>query len=240
LCYERKGLINEALEQYARALALSPHILDSLFFADLKIRNPSAATRVIGRCLDILTAMPRSPIVLALIAKVHAYQGQDEAASLEYTSALQELPYLSYTWANLGSADLALGRSRSARLDFQRALDLDASNRIAANKLASIAFLGGDLDLAKRLYIQTLFTPLLTLHAFQTPRIYFVFPVDWDDLVPSGLLDYVNPPIEPLSLCGPWLDDLARSNGGFPRLRSRLATQQQFCSSKAYIPVHGN
>src|SRR5208282_6098228 len=81
---------------------------------------------------DILNTMPSSPIVLALIAKVHAYQGQDEAASLEYASALQELPYLSYTWANLGSVELALARSGSARLDLQRALDLDASNRIAA------------------------------------------------------------------------------------------------------------
>ncbi|MGA3327437.1 MAG: O-antigen ligase family protein [Terriglobia bacterium] len=240
LCYERRGLINEALEQYAHALALSPHILDSQFFTDLKKRNPSGATTAIVRCLDILNTMPSSPIVLALIAKVHAYQGQDEAASLEYTSALQELPYLSYTWANLGSVELALARSGSARLDLQRALNLDASNRIAANKLASMAFSGGDLELAKRLYIQTLFTPLLTLHAFQTPRIYFVLPADWDDLVPSGLLDYVNPPIEPLNLCGPWLDDLARSNGGFPRLRSRLATQQQFCSSKVNNSAHGN
>lgn len=236
---ERSGLINEALGQYAEALVSSPRIIDSPFFSDLKARNPAGADSVISRCLEILNAMPGSPLVRASIAKVHAYQGQDAEASREYTEALQELPDLSYTWANLGSADLATGKTASARTDFEKALALYSWNRLAANQLASVAFSSGDLQTARRFYIRTLLTPLLSVHANRVARVYHVPWVDADDLIPSGMLEYINPPIQPLKLCGGWLDGLSRSYGGFPLYRERIARQQQFCAAQADVPVRG-
>jgi tetratricopeptide (TPR) repeat protein len=240
LLEERRGLVNEALEQYAQSLASSPRTVDSPFFADLKARNPSGATTVISRCLDIMNSMPSSPLVQASIAKVHAYQGRQQAASEEYTAALQQLPDLSYAWANLGSLDLALGKTPSAQVDFERALALYSWNRFAANKLAALAFSSGDMATARKLYTRTVLTPLLSIHANRTARVYHVPWVDTDDLIPTGLLEYMSPPIEPLKLCGSWWNDVSRSYGGYPMWRSRIASQQQFCAADANIPVSGN
>jgi Tfp pilus assembly protein PilF len=200
LFYERKGLLEDAHEQYAYALASSPRMLDSRFFADLTVRDPAGAAMTIGRCLDILANMPESPLVLASIAKVHAYQGHYEAASQELAVALQGLPDISTAWTTLGLVELAKSHSDSARLDFQRALALDPLNRVAVNQLAVIAKSAGNIPLARGLYFDAQAMPLASKHWERTWRIYHVPPVTTNDLIPSNLLEYVGPQLQPLDM----------------------------------------
>jgi Flp pilus assembly protein TadD len=154
----------------------------------------------IGRCLDILANMPESPLVLASIAKVHAYQGHYEAASQELAVALQGLPDISTAWTTLGLVELAKSHSDSARLDFQRALALDPLNRVAVNQLAVIAKSAGNIPLARGLYFDAQAMPLASKHWERTWRIYHVPPVTTNDLIPSNLLEYVGPQLQPLDM----------------------------------------
>lgn len=232
LFYERLGSDKEAIEQYAHSLVASARIVDSPFFKDLQIRNPRASMVVIDRALEILGDLPQSPIIVASIAKLHAYQGQNELADREYNSVLSKLPNLSYTWANLGLLHLLQGRRQAASIDFQRALFLDEQNTLAMSKLAFIEFEGGDMNAAKVLYARTLLTPQNSIHAERTWRIYHVLPVGNDDIVPAGLLYYISPTIEPLDFCDDgWLIRLSGFGGRSMQARSNIRMQENFCNS---------
>jgi tetratricopeptide (TPR) repeat protein len=232
LFYERRGSIEAALDEYAHSLVAFPRIVDSPFFTDLEARNRSGAPAVVVRSLDILSASPQSPIVLASMAKLHAYQGQYEVARREYISALSELPNLSYVWTNLGLLDLTQGRNRAASINFKRAQFLDKQNMIAVSKLASIKFENGEIETAKRLYARTLVTPLTSVHAERTWRIYHVPTIGADDITPAGLLYYIHPNSQPLSLCGDWLTHLTRLAGLSVQVRSKVQTQERLCNQQ--------
>jgi tetratricopeptide (TPR) repeat protein len=229
LFYERQGTIEDAMEQYARALVASARIVDSPFFKDLQVRNKSGSMTVVNHALELLMASPQSPIVVASIAKLHAYLGQDDLANREYNSVLNQLPNLSYTWTNLGLLALMQNNRSGASLDFQRALFLDGQNTIAANKLASIELADGNLDAAKSLYARTLLTPLASVHAERTWRIYHISAAASDDIVPAGLLYYISPDIQLIPLCGDWLDELSEFAGQSEQIRSRIESQENIC-----------
>jgi tetratricopeptide (TPR) repeat protein len=192
----------------------------------------SASAAVVSRSLSILNASSQSPIVLAVMAKLHAYQGEYELAGREYVGALSDLPNLSYGWSNLGSLDLIEGRTQAATINFQRALFLDGQNTTAATKLASIKIANGETDAAKRLYARTFLTTGSSVHAERTWRIYHVPALAADDITPSGLLDYISARNQPLSLCGDWLTDLARLAGKSPQVLHKIELQERFCRTE--------
>jgi tetratricopeptide (TPR) repeat protein len=101
LFYERRALEAKAIEEYAHAVAVSPRIVNSKFFEDLRVRSPDAAKAIVARACDLLNTFPASPIHLASLARLHAFLGEVALSHDEYVEVLALLPNLSYTWANL-------------------------------------------------------------------------------------------------------------------------------------------
>jgi len=232
LLYERRKSKAEEIEQYAYAIAVSPRILDSQFFADLRARSPDTAKVVVERSCDLVKTFPASPIHLAAMAKLHASLGTEELAHSEYVKALSLLPNLSYAWANLGILDLQRGDRSLAHTEFERALFLDRTNRLASNMLASIDREDGNPDSAQRLYAKTLLLSESSVHAQRSWRLYHVLAPVPDDLVPPGLLSYLSPDIRPLEICDEsWLESLRENGVETPDVSRRISSQEKFCSA---------
>jgi tetratricopeptide (TPR) repeat protein len=232
LLLERRKSETEAIEQYAYAIAVSPRILDSQFFADLRTRNADMAKAIVERSCDLFKTFPASPIHLAAMAKLHAFLGAEELAHSEYEKALNLLPNLSYTWANLGMLDLQRGNRSLAHTEFERALFLDGTNRLATNMLASIDREDGNLDSAQHLYARTLLLPESSIHTQRSWRLYHVLAPVPDDLVPPGLLSYLSPDIRSLEICDEsWLERLREAGVEMPDMSRRISSQEKFCST---------
>jgi Flp pilus assembly protein TadD len=238
LLYERRTSEADAIEQYAYAIAVSPRILDSQFFVDLRTRRPDMAKKIVDRSYDLLKTFPASPIHLAATAKLHMFLGAEGVAHSEYVEALSLLPNLPYTWANLGMLDLQRGNRSLAHSEFERALFLDRTNRLATNMLASIDREDGNPDSARRLYTRTLLLPESSVHAQRSWRLYHVLALVPDDLVPPGLLSYLSPEIRPLEICDEsWLESLRQNGFETPDVRRRISTQEKFCSANGNTSV---
>lgn len=232
LLMERRQQPTVALEQYAHAIATSPRILDSRFFHDLKSRWPNDVVATVNRALDILRTDPTSsPIKLAAIARLDAQQGETSKAVKEYAVVLSQIPGLPYTWDNLGMADLSIGQQQEAYVDFMRAAALDGADSLATNELASIDLDRGDSEGAEVFYNRALRAPAVSVHVEKTWRIYHVPPVAPDDLLPSGLLDYISPEIRHLPICNSQLFWLADEATLPSTARRRLYEQEEYCAS---------
>lgn len=230
--YERMGLKSKAYEQYALAIAARPRIVDSRFFEDLHARDSVFAMAIVARAADVLKDSSTSPVDLASLAKLHAFMGFDAVAHDEYARALDALPNLSYTWANLGVLDLAEGQTDAANREFARALFLDGGNRLAANMLASVDWASGRVDAAEGLYARAILTPETSVHAERSWRLYHVQAPAPDDLVPLGLLPYLSPDIKPVQICnGEWLTRLRNNRIYSPDVIRRIAAQEAFCNA---------
>lgn len=231
LLNERKSLNGAAIDQYAHAIAVSPRILDSQFFADLRQRDPNTANVVIQHANELANGFPKSPIHTAAIAKLHASLGDAQLARSEYMEALGLLPNLSYTWTNLGILDLESGNRSVARAEFQRALFLDATNRIATNMLAASERVEGNPERAEELYLRTLLQPEISIHALRSWRLYHLSSPLPDDLAPPGFLPYVSPRIKALGICTPTLlAKIGEVRIQVPDVRSRVLAQEKLCS----------
>ena len=240
LLYERRKSKYEVIQQYAHAIAVSPRILDSKFFEDLRTRSPDLAKVIVERSNDLIRNSPLTPIHLAGMARLDAFLGAEELAHREYMRALSLLPNLSYASANLGVLDLQRGDRTLAHTEFERARFLDGTNRLATNMLALIDQENGNLNSAKRLYRRTLLVADSSVHSQRSWRLYHVFTPTPDDLVPQGLLSYLLPEIRPLSICDEsWLAELRASKVGTPDVNRRRLSQDRFCSASRRTSMQG-
>ena len=238
LLYERSTSQAKAIEQYAYAIALSPRILDSHFFADLHERSPDMAEVIVKRSCGLVKTFSASPIHLAAMAKLHAFLGAEELAHSEYIKALGLLPNLSYTWANLGILDLQRGNRSLAHTEFERALFLDGTNRLPTNMLAAIDRVDGNPDSAQSFYARTLLLPESSIHAQRSWRLYHVPAPLPDDLAPSGMLSYLSPDIQPLDICDEsWLQSLSESGVVTPDVSRRISSQEQLCRADGHTSM---
>ena len=187
---------------------------------------------IVERSCDLGKTFPASPIHLAAMAKLHAFLGVEELAHSEYVNALNLLPNLSYTWANIGVLEVQRGNRSAAHLEFERALFLDGANRLATNMLAAIDREDGDPDRARSLYTRTLLLPESSVHAQRSWRLYHVPAPVPDDLVPQGMLSYFSPDIKPLEICDEsWLESLRDAGVGMPDVSKRIASQERLCGT---------
>ena len=230
LLYERHGVAEGALEQYAHSIAIFPRLVDSPLFMDLQSRDPTAAAEAVRRSLDILGSLPRSPLVLAPMAKLHTFEGKWDIARREYVSALGDLPNLSFAWSNLGALDIVQGRFHEASTDFQRALFLDARNTVAASGLAGIDLRSGETDEADALYTRAIVIPPISIHAERTWRIYHVEPFSNNDIFPAGFLYYITPLSLPRDLCGERLIEVSNHMGQSQEAERQIETQEMLCA----------
>jgi tetratricopeptide (TPR) repeat protein len=150
LLYERSEQLQAAADEYSTAVAIAPRLLTSPFFVEFARRRPGESSRLIEHSLRLLTALKDSPYKDAEVASILNYEGETSIASIDVQRALDRLPSLSYAWLTLGVLDQKQGKIEKAAGDYERALFVDARNRVALAYLASTDLVLGQEDIALR------------------------------------------------------------------------------------------
>src|SRR5205085_2139559 len=97
-----------------------------------------------------LTAAPEAIGVMNAIGLLLDRMGRFEEAVAAYGEAIAKAPDFAPALANRATALMALARLNAARADYEAAAALDPANLIAANSLAALALMRGDLAEARR------------------------------------------------------------------------------------------
>src|SRR5205085_2000928 len=97
-----------------------------------------------------LTAAPEAIGVMNAIGLLLDRMGRFEEAVAAYGEAIAKAPDFAPALANRATALMALARLNAARADYEAAAALDPANLIAANGLAALALMRGDLAEARR------------------------------------------------------------------------------------------
>jgi tetratricopeptide (TPR) repeat protein len=137
LLLETRGQVERADREYARALALSPQLIDSRFFEDFKQRSPERSRNVL-KAATLSLDQSAGPIVKAKLGRIYAALDDKKRASLLITNALQQLPNLPLAWANLGSLQSEDGDLEGALSSYTKAVALDPSLVMPYLRMADI------------------------------------------------------------------------------------------------------
>ncbi|HEX3942010.1 MAG TPA: hypothetical protein VHX11_11060 [Acidobacteriaceae bacterium] len=227
---ERENRTSSAADFYARAIAISPRILRSEFWAQFKSRNGLLGESIVRHSMQLLLKNPESPIRAARLGVIYAYLGNESAAREQYAHATLSLPDLSYAWSNLGYV-MSSSVGQSARRDYlRRALLLDPSNVDAATQMAQVSFENGDMATAEQFYGRALATPEHSPHVERVSRVYGLPISALDDLMPPGFLSFITPRPDFVKICGSdWNDMLSELTFVNPFLRKRIDEQNEYC-----------
>jgi tetratricopeptide (TPR) repeat protein len=119
LVQEKKLQPDSALQEYAKAVRLSPDLLDSDFFRSLKVRSPGIAIKVIllaQRELENFLMDHHDVKIQAKLAKVYMHNGREQEAYNLLKQITEQLP-------NLNRPHLYLGDIYAIRGDTSRMLE---------------------------------------------------------------------------------------------------------------------
>jgi len=114
---------------------------------------------------------------------------------------LRKLPNLSYPWFNLGEIAESEGDVREAILDYRRALFIDSTNRAVLARLANVDQATGEDHEGLRAAQMALMVETPSEHAMRSVKMYSKDPLSPNDIVPMGLLNYVQPQLDVDNLC---------------------------------------
>lgn len=201
LLYERDGNQNAAYEEYAETIARSPRILDSVFFAQLRIRHLDDLPRILDRGKNAIEQFADTPMRRASLAKISFQEDDHETAKSALRNVLIKLPNLSNTWVTLGRIDEHEGDMSGAVLDYRRALFTDPTNRAALANLANDDQVVGEDQEGLQEAQMAVLVEEPSEHAMRSSRMYYMNPLSPDDLVPFGLLAYTEPKVDIDRLC---------------------------------------
>ncbi len=199
--YEKDGRLDAAYDEYSTAIAYSPSILDSKFYSQFNKRHADKSSRIIESSKSDLSRFPNTPMRMAALAKLLLLENNYTSVKLILTDVLNKLPNLSYPWYSLGEIAESEGNVHEAVLDYRRALFIDPMNRAILARLANIDnTMGKDYEGLRSAQI-ALMVETPSEHAMRSERMYSIDPLSPDDIVPTGLLNNIDPQINVDSLC---------------------------------------
>ena len=206
LLREQGGEQVETCDEYARAIRLSPDIVDSQFFRDFIARSPEAAGRVISQSISDLEEQLRqspSPILKGKLGKLYLHANLLEKASALLKEAVTELPSLPRPWANLGIIYERQGNEAAMWECYRRAALLSPSDAQSWSKLGYLHDRSNNKQDAINSYTQAVnaWMNMMSEHAGRTSRIYQARFIVSDDVVPNGFLAYCNPVLNVSEIC---------------------------------------
>jgi tetratricopeptide (TPR) repeat protein len=207
LLREQGGEQEETRDEYARAIHLSPDIVDSQFFRDFTARSPGTAGRVISQSMaDLEEQLRQSPnaILKGKLGKLYLHANSLEKASALLRETVTELPSLPRPWANLGVIYERQGNEAAALECYRRAAILSPSDAQSWSKLGYLHDRTNNKQDAINSYMQAVdaWMNMMSEHAGRTSRIYQTRFVISDDIVPNGFLAYCNPALNVSEICG--------------------------------------
>ena len=208
LLLEKFGQTHLAFESFARAVCLSPEIVDSHFFHDVEKKYPHRSARLLLTCIRRIDAKVKkkyNPILDARLAKLMLRNGQHGKARSKLQIVIHQLPnlnrpYLYLGWLAENSGDLA-----EAELRYKQARLLDRSDFLPLLRLAELSDRTAGSTDALCFFLETLtvWSNIYSEHALRCARLYlnsghssYSHGLVQDDIFPPGLSHYCEPEID--------------------------------------------
>ena len=206
LLYEQQGERARAHSEYALAVRLSPGVLDSQFFRDLRHRSPGVAEGVVRESISHLEEQlgrGRSPILKGKLGKIYLHNNMLDKASALLREAVTDLPTLPRPWHNLGDVYGKQGDEAAMLECYRRATFLDGNDALAWSKLGDFHNRHNHPSEAIRSYARAVrgWMNLRSEHAGRVSRIYRAGFAISDDVVPDGFLTYCSPSPDVSKIC---------------------------------------
>jgi tetratricopeptide (TPR) repeat protein len=198
-----KGLITEsenpdgAFENYKQAILLSPDIIDSPFFKDLKERNPVKTGELLmdasHELLQILSVR-YSSVIEAKSGKILLSLGETERAYEIFSHVTQIHPNLNRPWYYLGLIEQKKGNFDAMQTFYKKSLFLSPFDHLPLYAFASYYKETGEEQKANSYYksAEKAWKNKRSVHSSQCKRMYYS-DTEKDDVTPQGLLDYITP-----------------------------------------------
>jgi tetratricopeptide (TPR) repeat protein len=195
LLHELSGDKAAAFADYETAVYLSPGLLDSRFFRDLRRRSPNEVHAMIDEVTAKLETRLQNgfdPPVAGRLGRLYM-QPQPQRSLDLLSAAITALPNLSRPWANLGRLYELRGDKQRMKECYERALFLDGSQSLAWYRLGSYYEELNQPQEAARCYERAVNAALKpdSNHFLVVRRIYVSGYAVPDDVVPEGLLSYI-------------------------------------------------
>lgn len=128
---ERMGNDSSAVENYVRALSLSPSLLGSRFYLDLKKRNPRMAGEVVDKTRKRLFSLnDGDPLISARLGCFLWMAGSTDEAEDYLKKSLEVLPAMNRPWLYLGQIAESRKDSLTAVSYYRKAAELDSEDLI--------------------------------------------------------------------------------------------------------------
>ncbi len=150
--YKRAGLIEEAIEEYERAVAEGRDEFETLLAAAsglASLERYEAATAAANRAAELA---PRSAAAPYMLARIHLAQRDDQAARPALLAAIERQPDHAEARTSLGDLYMRQRQYRQAIEHYQAALDARPTQMAARVNLANLYLQNKRLDLAAENY----------------------------------------------------------------------------------------
>lgn len=196
--------IEEAFESYMRAILLSPDLIDSSFFQELRERRPlrtSELLTMIYNKLEELQSSHYSSIIDAKSGKLLLSSGKSDQAYERLSHVTQIHPNLSRPWFYLGLIEHKKGNFDVMHNYYKKSLFL-SSDYMPLYALACYYKEIGDISKSNSYFnsANRFWRNKRSIHSSRCSRIYFS-DTEKDDVIPKGLLDYTSPKIFNMLIC---------------------------------------
>jgi tetratricopeptide (TPR) repeat protein len=206
LHYITKGLFleninpSQAFDSYKEAIKLSPDVIDSPFFQELKrskVINLKTLIQIAINELENYQNSKYSTIIQAKIGKLLLSSEKIDAAWNTFQKVLNELPNLNRPWLYLGNIYDAQGKGIEMLECYNKSVFLDFHDYLPRKQLAK--YYWSKDDTIKARYNEELslkyFRNYSTESSNKSMRKYFQ-RVAKDDLIPLGLNQYITPSLK--------------------------------------------
>lgn len=198
-----KGLISEflhkdgAFELFEQAILLSPDVIDSPFYDDLKDRSPIKANYILEKAsysLSKMLSIKYSSIIEAKNGKILLALGDTESAYNAFENVTLIHPNLSRPWYNMGVIEQKKGNFDKMKAFYSKSLFLSSSDLLPLSAFACYYSSIGD-KAKSDLYYEAMKKAMkykTSVHSSKSRRLYYL-DTENDDVIPNGLLDYITP-----------------------------------------------
>jgi tetratricopeptide (TPR) repeat protein len=187
----------EAFEAYKQAILLSPDIIDSPFFKDLKDRNWIKTGELLKNTSNKLLKMLSvrySSIIEAKSGKLLLSLGETERAYEALSHVVKIHPNLSRPWYYLGFIEQGKGNFDTMQTFYKKSLFLSPFDHLP---LSAFAFHYKEIENESKSKsynkaAEKAWKNKLSIHSSQCKRMYYT-DTEKDDVIPQGFLDYITP-----------------------------------------------
>lgn len=197
LLHEYTDDLQGAAGEYALALQMSPGLLDSRFYAELRQRAPEASRQIVADSIARLEEQlggADNPMLKAKLGKLYLPEQPDKARPLLEAAATQ-LPNLYRSWFNLGYAYELQGDEQQMERCYQKSSFINRLEALPHFRLGAYYDRQGRPNDAIRYYRLALNarSGQTSAHSTRVRRIYLSNYTVRDDIMPHGLFTYLSP-----------------------------------------------